>query len=43
MGQILDMNENIFPQGRQDLLSGLLQNHGLSIGTNHTDHKDPCI
>ena len=37
------MGKDIQPEGRQDLLAGLLQDHGLEIGTNHTDDQNTGI
>ena len=37
------MGEDVQTQGRQDLLTGLLQDHGLEVGTDHADDQNAGI
>ena len=43
VGELLNMGEQVKPQGGQDLLTGFLQDHGLHIGADQGDHQNARI
>ena len=43
MGELFNVGEHIQADLRQDLLAGLLEDHGLQIGADQRNHQDACI